>query len=220
MRKKWIKFPGGKCPACDMQVSPLAKTCPYCAHTPTPPPYAKKSNRFYEVLDETVVEIDLPLHKAIAYLQEQSSVCHIEDSSREDIGFFCQENGNIFVYNQTGYRVCGRVVSENGKTVAKLYAIREKGVGVVRIIPIALCLLYYIGFIAVYLYNRHEIPDNPEIIRALTAPLIVGPAILCGAALITIKRTHHEKKNHTADLDTMKQEMLRRIRAIERWDEE
>lgn len=177
--------------------------------------------KFYkgqQILEETVVYSPDTFSGTVEKLQAQSGVCYVTDSGKTSLEFSCTDKGDIFITNNVSrksdyyhreYYVRGEVTEENGRTAVKIYSVREKANVAYRYFSIILDAV----FLAVYF-----------IIKAvIKAPLsYVDMAVVAVAVLFSValgRSTANESSNGPADLEIMKNEVIKRVEAIKRWDE-
>lgn len=178
-----------------------------------------KSNFYTEILDKTVLEVDELFEETIDKLQAQAGKCRETDCYGNELEFICTKKGKIRVENLNAknsrsekasriYYVCAEVVEENQKTKVEIYSVHDKSTVFFRHFTIALHLIVF----AVYLLFIFS--DKNILIKELLG-IFLFILMLLPINLLTVK----EKQNKNADLEIMKNEIIKRVEAIKRWDE-
>ena len=170
---------------------------------------------FDKILDETVIEVKGSVSETIKRLEKLTGFCRQNDSNQLTLYFYCSHRGNFSVSHPQGrhgddnaYYVKGKVVSENGKTLVKIYSVKSRETMFWRWLAIALLTIAA----AVYLYIRIRL-SLPASYRDLIFPAI--PLSL----LLNFLYYRKEKQSKHEDLEIMKEEALQRVDAVIRWDE-
>ena len=174
-----------------------------------------KSNLFQKVLDCTEVEVNCSYQTTVDRLRELCVVGRNTDHNDSPYIFSCNKKGSFLVTvdrrgRDSAYGVEGRVVEENGKTKVKIYSVYNRlrrfydilvcGVGIISVLWIAIGLLMGEGVFKI---------DGEFYKFLLLIPLLIAFIVNC------IK----EEKSGSQSIEKMKQEVLNRIEAVERWDE-
>ena len=185
-----------------------------------------KSNIFKDVLEETVLEVNESKEETIEKLRLQMGFCSSQDSDDDHLYFWCTKKGKLgfftqpnrnsrpnayfYYYNMDSriYSVRGKVLSENGKTVVKLYSVYSRLNSVIRAIDIITTLLALIVFFVIKGATGQEIPMG-DLLK------LGGALFLAGVGTFVLTS---EKRNKKSDLDIMKQEVINRVEAINHWD--
>lgn len=177
-----------------------------------------KNTIFTQILDETVIELDNSREDVIDKLMQQNGRCRNKTVGQdEEIWFECFKNGKFYVSDRYSYRddnrrlscyVKGRVVSENGKTLVKIYSVYDKTNLPFIIIMIAIYLIFAIGYFASKITANIPI-EKSDILTAL---------LLAAGILLIIFRTANGEKHKNYNLDVMKTEAFRRVEAVRLWD--
>ena len=177
-----------------------------------------KFPRFYDILDETVIELKTDFETTVERLQALQGVCRNTDADQGELSFLCTPKGRLRV-DSIGRRrrisrlnfVVGEVVEENGKTVVKIYCVHDRSEKKVRNV---IWTVYALVFAAFVLFGVSALKQGAHM-----TPKDIGTAVAFFALLAIIPfRTARETENQHADLETMKTELLNRIQAVERWD--
>lgn len=175
--------------------------------------------RFVDVLEESAVESQVSVKETIERLRTMRGGCRHQDTDGFGLVFDCDRKGRIRVgdpidrgryrnYDRS-YYVVGEVVSENEKTVVKMYGVRQRGTKFWAWVELLMYAVFVIGYITVKLL--YDIPF------ALQDGLVI--LFLGGISGMVFYRLHREVKNLDADFGIMKQEIINRVDAVNRWDE-
>ena len=176
-----------------------------------------KSTIFREVLNEEFIEVDRSVPETIQYLREQSGTCHFSTSNDIRIYFECSKKGKLFVSSNVDahrgvselghiYCVYGNVICKNNKTYIKITSVNKKfDVWLRRLL---LILVIPIFIVKICLEGHLYIP-------ALLCSFIV---LIIG--MIDLINTTSIQKNRGLEIvELMENEIKRRVRNIERWDD-
>lgn len=190
-----------------------------------------KSNIFFKVLGKTTIEIDESASEIIPKLCEQNGKCFEFDSEGRNFSFYCSKNGKIEVCrvgssyysidrlryknsrrikNEDPYRIIGKTREFNYKTIITLYSVKERG----SLIGVLFSFIIAIALAALYAYIYFAYPGY------LPTAYLLLPALFVLAAFFEITRLNSNNKNHTNDLDKMKEAAIYRIKATQLKDEE
>ena len=140
---------------------------------------------------------------------------HKTDYNNCSFVFFCNKKGYFWVStNHRGrdstYGVEGRVVEENGKTKAKIYSVYNRYCRFFEVFVYSAVILCLIGTVVGLFMGENMFENAVDYYRFLIAiPLII----------ILIATSFKEEKCSADTLEKMKQEVLGRINAVERWDD-
>lgn len=190
----------GYCENCDRKL-PQNKKC-------------KKDSLIYHIIDETTLVTKVDFDTTVKCLIEQNGGCRETLADGTDMQFFCETDGDFCVRpvsdGYLGY-INGRVYFENGETKIVIYSRKYRkpksfvfGVSIIPfLIPIAL-------FIALVI---RKINFTVTTLDVLTAVFIIL------SLAFTLTKTHKQNQNIISDLQIMKGEVIKRVRAIERWND-
>lgn len=183
-----------------------------------------KSTFFRKILEETTVETGVSFNDTLFRLRAQRGICRSEHSSGERYVFVCNKKGKFFVANSTEdinndisdrrYQhgnpyVCGKIISEEGKTKVKVYCVYNK------ILAFLLCstLIFTIIYALFIIFLLPSISASFSLKELLL--LMLAPA----AVIISDVRYFNTQKNSSYDLEKMKSEVMARIDAVKRWED-
>lgn len=177
-----------------------------------------KKRLFTEIIDETVIELDVDFEDTVERLIDQEGICRTTDSQDIPFIFDCDGKGRFSVFNAVGYRsdfaqriysVEGEVKSEDGKTKVYIYTLYDRSARWSRYFGAVLYLLFMVAYILFICFR--------------TEPLQLFDFIFIAVYSLFIARiffhTNKEKLNKTNDIEIMKSEIIRRVEAIKRWDD-
>lgn len=192
-----------------------------------------------EVIYEDTFEVDDTVEGTINKLRQQSGFCRERDARKNHLRFDCSKDGKIKVGNMLGayknntllriknfygkrrYIMRGEVLQENGTTKVKTYYCRRKYQLLLRftlyafefvITPIIFALLlFWIFFPEI---TRNEFTVGVFVIMCAYI-LLVNVFILS----FLLKYRKSEEQNKELDYKIMKNEILKRVEAIKRWNE-
>ncbi len=174
------------------------------------------------ILDKQVVDLQVTPEVAIERLIAQNGLCRDNDKQGSALIFYCTQNGEFSVYNASRrsptdsriYSVRGEIFAENEKTKAVIYTVHDRATRGSRWILLFVSLL----IAAVYIFFQF-LTHSP-----IDHSLLTGYALLCtllfvGAIIFTHRHTNKEEQHKDEDIHIMKTEMLRRLEAVNRWDD-
>lgn len=177
-----------------------------------------------KVLDEQTFVIKTNLPTAIRRLQEMQGPCYQEDSQRNTLVFHCKNNGKFFLKNyhyRHGHRsshphpeeirtyyMAGRVVCENGKTCVKVRTLKNRAAPFVHLLSL-LPITMYLAILA----------DTFLKAKAWHIVFVVALVLLAVYVWDILAHVTRERNNKELDLEIMREEITRRIDAIDKWEE-
>ena len=174
-----------------------------------------KSSIFKEVINEEYIEVNRSVADTIRCLCEQSGGCHSETPDGLKLYFDCTKKGKMYVEGISGksrkdiyqmYYVYGSVVLKDDKTYVKITSLYSRADIWLRVLFMLLSVPLFI--LAVYLKGVYNI----YALLASAAVLVIGTADLC-------RSTYIRKKQKTEIVALMENEIKRRVKNIEKWDE-
>ena len=179
-----------------------------------------KSTIFRKVINEEYIEVNKSVFETIKCLCEQSGESYNETPDGMNIHFECLKNGKCYVRCGSNegrstksmyqmYYVYGEVVSKDDKTYVKILSVYEKADFLMRIISSVLAFL----FLPVYLI--YQLIKGQFFLPATLA----GFAVLIVLAIDLIRSTSIRKNNHKEIIEILENEIKKRIKNIERWDD-
>jgi hypothetical protein len=176
-----------------------------------------KSTLFRRLSDETVVEVKLPRHVLIDRLLKLSGACSETDSAGDRLVFYCSKKGRLSVESYSGHGsynfyhpcyVAGEVLTEQDKTVVKVYTVHRRFYRTAFFILIVLLSLYLM---------LRALLTTPS--KDLFAPLAIGGLSVAVFIAIIFSSFSKATKNRDADIEKMRQEVLNRLEAARRWED-
>lgn len=177
-----------------------------------------RSMFFRKILGETTMEVNESYQNPISKLLLQRGKCSATDSNQLRLRFKCSEKGNIKVVNNILlplflklriYYVAGQVLPENNKTVIKIYSVKNRIMFFVAILEIALLTIYAASNIFMIFLAG---------LQAL-APAVLSFIISAVIDIIIARVYYNQIVNRKEDLEVMKKELIKRVEAIEHWEE-
>ena len=175
-----------------------------------------KSSIFKEVINEEYIEVNRSVADTIRCLCEQSGGGRYETPDGMNLIFDCAKNGRMYVTSGAGgksirstyqlYYVYGNVISKDNKTYVKITSVYSRSDIWLRMIFTALAIPLFI--LAVYIKGVYNI----YAFLASAAVFVIGTADLCRSTLV-----RRNKKSEIIAL--MENEIKRRVKNIEKWDE-
>ncbi len=181
--------------------------------------YTMKSTFFTKIIDKTEIEIDTSYSLTIQRLKAQQGICRETDSRDIKLEFLCHNDGRLAVCNLSRhkkrlesdrlYSVVGEVTEGENKTKITIYSIYNRGYLLSDFIPF-ICIPTLIVFCLCTAFL-----SNYEFTTVQLYSMLFGIISL----ILLPGRRHKEKRNKTRDLEIMKNEIIKRVNAIERWDD-
>lgn len=162
---------------------------------------------------QTIIDCSVDKETTIERLMAMTEITRTTDKSGKTLTFFCLKNGRFIVSaggSEQDVYVSGEIFEENGKTKVLIEENNNKGSKFSRYLYYAViliaCLIYLATriFIAQYKINMLDL-----IFTLFTVYFIINQ----------ILNTKNAKNTTREDLLIMKGEVIRRIRAIEKWDD-
>ncbi len=178
-----------------------------------------KSTIFTKIIDEETIEVNESFAVTIERLKQQQGVCRETDSRQIPLEFFCHDDGRVCVCNYSRHRlrreynrlysVVGEVISEEGKTKVIIYSLYSR-INFIFFIIAAVLFLPSILIYVLFAYTADAVPS------AMTLY-----AITFGIASIVLFPWNHTRqiKNKNSDLEIMKNEIIKRVKAVDKWDD-
>lgn len=178
---------------------------------------------FDKVLDEQTFVLKTNLPTAIRRLQEMQGPCYQEDSQRNTMVFHCKNNGKFFLDNYhyrhrrnspprpeeiRMYYMAGRVFCENNQTLVTVRTLKNRAAPFVHTLSM-LPITMYLGILA----------DTFLKIKRWHIIFVVLLVMFVVYAWDILAHVTRERNNKELDLEIMRQEITRRIHAIDKWEE-
>ena len=179
-----------------------------------------------EILDEFRVELKESVPETIRKLQEVCGPCSEKDSNEFLLSFLCNNKGRFRVddynsnqiyhdYHRLGYPgrtayVEGYITSENGKTVAYGQCIFNHRYNNMRAVGLVVDVIAMILYTIMCIIEILPLSPFPFAIFVIASVMMIVAEIQSG---------NNESYNRMSDLAIMKEEALRRIAAVDRWDD-
>ncbi len=177
-------------------------------------PQVKNLNPLLKVVDETVLETTLDFDTTVERLMGLAGGCRESLTDGTNAEFTCQKDGDFWVRplknDYMGY-VSGKVYTEDGKTKVLIQSKKERTLKGVRFF-LVLYPFIFSAIAVVFLIIR-------RIHFTLTTAEIFGTMLVILFLAFKLLNIQKEIKNITSDLQIMKSEVIRRVRAIERWND-
>ncbi len=182
-----------------------------------------KFSKSTEIIDKQIIEVRETREKTIERLIEQRGMCRESDSQGTPLGFTCTEDGELAVYNAVSrrsgnrdrmYSVRGEVFSENGKTKVAIYTLHHRSARWGKWITLFSALIVWAFYILRALFWEPEVDTS-----VMTRYILVGSFVMVGIIIIAFSTNKKEGQYKTQDIDIMKNEIIKRIEAVERWDD-
>ncbi len=179
-----------------------------------------KFPKFYDILDETVIEVDADFPATVERMQSTQGICHETDGNQYPLQFTCDKKGHIRVdslpsrhpSNSRLNFVVGEVVERDGKTVVKIYSVHDRSSKVFRYVE---WVVYIALFCAFLVFIAFSLKQGTPLSRKDMIAMVLFPLLL-----FTIPfRTKKDAQNQPRDLEIMKTEVVNRVHAVDRWDE-
>ena len=175
-----------------------------------------KIRRCERVLQETTVELSVDLPTALDRLQQLQGICRDTDSDQQVLHFICSDKGLLWIVDASrrssvyrSYIVRGEVYVQDGVTKATVYELHDRSSKYYNIILLVISLLVYAAMLFFYL-------DYSALISAYNLLLLAMPTIMLVATVLRMRKL---EKNKESDLIVQRNELLRRLEAVERWDD-
>lgn len=182
-----------------------------------------KFSKSTEIIDKQIIEVRETREKTIERLIEQRGRCRESDSQGTPLGFTCTEDGELAVYNAVSRRSCnrdrmysvrGEVFSENGKTKVAIYTVHRRPARWGKWVTLFAALIIWGWYILQALFSPPEADTS-----VLTRYILVGSLVTVGIIIAAFSTNKKEEQFRAQDIEIMKNEVIRRIEAVERWDE-
>lgn len=182
-----------------------------------------KFSKSTEIIDKQVIDVRETREKTIERLMAQRGRCRESDSQGTPLGFACTEEGEFAIYNSVSrrsgnrvrmYSVCGEVFSENGKTKVAIYAVHHRPARRGKWVTLFATLIIWGWSVLQALFSPPEADTS-----VLTRYILVGSLVMVGIIIIAFTTNRKEEQFRTRDIEIMKNEVIKRIEAVERWDE-
>ena len=160
---------------------------------------------------ETVV--DQPLGVVVKRLIDQNGICRDTIGSEYELCFFCDKDGRFYIsHKELPYSLSGICRADGANTKIYAYVTFDKGHGISRAISIIICALYLalIGWATAF--------DSKPILPIVLA--VIVSVVIFGVDFVRLKSLKTPSPEQLPNIVfVMKDEVLKRIDAIRRWDE-
>lgn len=178
-----------------------------------------KSTIFNKIIDKIEIEVKANYDITIERLKAQQGICRETDSRQIPLEFLCHDDGRVCVCNYSRYRrrrdynrlysVIGEVISEEGKTKVIIYSLYSRINFILSIIA-AVLFLPSILIHVLFAYTADAAPSAKTLY-----------AIAFGIVSIVLFPWNRTKqiKNKNSDLEIMKNEIIKRVKAVDKWDD-
>ncbi|MBQ7302377.1 MAG: hypothetical protein IJW89_02205 [Clostridia bacterium] len=182
-----------------------------------------KFSKSTKILDKQVIDVRETREKTIERLMAQRGRCRESDSQGTPLGFSCTEDGEFTIYNSVSrksgnrvrmYSVRGEVFSENGKTKVAIYTVHHRPARWGKWVTLFAALLIWGWYILQALFSPPEADTS-----VLTRYILVGSLVTVGIIIAAFSTNKKEEQFRTQDIEIMKNEIVRRIEAVEHWDD-
>ncbi len=175
-----------------------------------------------KVLEEQTFDVQANLFTAIERLRETEDWDCETDTLGNPLQFGCNKKGKFVVYSAPRrrrstsarlvddriYYLAGKVTAENGKTVVKLRTMRDHGALLGCILTIALYVAYVV-LLFEFLVGMWQ----------LILCVAIGSAIFVSHLWRMVAHLLAHLHNKKFDVEIMKEEVVHRIKAIDKWEE-
>lgn len=174
-----------------------------------------KSNLFRKVLDCTEVEVNCSYQTTVDRLCELCGEGRNTNYNDINYMFYCNKKGSFWITTDrrgrdSTYGVEGKVVEENGKTKLKIYSVYNKYCRFYDVFVYGIGVISVFGIVIGLLMSGEVFKIDVEFYKfLLLIPLLIA----------FIVNSVQEEKSSPHSIEKMKQEVLNRIEAVERWDE-
>lgn len=176
-----------------------------------------KSTFFKEYFDEVILEVNDSYQGTINKLQAQQGICSEEAGDGDKLVFRCSKKGkfridadldsrNSTISDYRPYYVEGRVLEKDGKTIVEICSVFDKSNLFYQYFQLVSLLISLVAGIILGLASESFFSTSTIILLAFS-----------GAMLISFLLSGSEQR--TSDLNLMREQAIRRVEAIERWDE-
>ncbi|HIZ17407.1 MAG TPA: hypothetical protein H9675_07590 [Firmicutes bacterium] len=182
-----------------------------------------------KIIDELTMEVDESYQETINKLRQQNGKCAVTDSNQRNLMFYCTKKGKMGIIEtdyfghrrfyidhlwlselrSRTYYVTGKVLTENGKTVVKIYSFYSRAFLSNRIFGILLNVVFIVFLFAILFLS-----GNPITVKDIL--IIIALGLIFSVFDFAIFK---ELKNKETDLEIMKNEIIKRVNAIKRWDD-
>ncbi len=177
-----------------------------------------KNTIFTKIIEQSELEIKTDCKTAIERLKAQQGICRETDSRQVTLEFLCHDDGRICVCNYSRnkprrdpnrlYSVIGQVTEENGKTKVKIYSLFNR----TNYILSAVAAILYMVVFALYFVTAYKagiVPGTKDLYLLIFSVF---------AILLYPLRFRKQERDKANDLYIMKQEIIKRVNAIDKWD--
>ena len=179
-----------------------------------------------KILEEEYLQVNIGYKDVVERLQQMQTLSEVRVSSGQQLTFRCNTKGEFEVGASDGkffngkygiigtYRAEGEVCQINEKTVVKIRLICKQ---FLRLILVALATLCAFASILL-LIKTLFVGSLSGIVLSRLYSTIIFLVISVFADAFFIYGIFAQKTHKTKDLELMKNEILKRIEAVEKWD--
>lgn len=180
-----------------------------------------KSTFFKEYFDEVILEVNDTYLGTINKLRAQQGICSEDDGSGDYLRFTCTQKGKLRVdrvdteasrrprnqYTYRTYYVEGKVVEASGKTLVKIYSVFDKWRFFFRYSMWSMFLVFAVIYAILRISGGLPFSQQDILFCAVYGVLLAFGYFI------------NRKQNERSDLDLMKNQVIKRVENIKRWDE-
>lgn len=181
-----------------------------------------KSTFFTKIIDTTEIEVKADYNVTIERLKIQQGKCRETDSRHINLEFMCHDDGRFCVCNCSRhkkrrefnrlYSVIGQVETEQDKTKVKIYSLYNRWYHIDQIFTAILFPLLVLS-VGIKFYSEYFIEYG-----FTSVPIFLVIYLLLCIYLFPSK-IFKEKRNKTKDLEIMKNEIIKRVKAVDKWED-
>lgn len=185
-----------------------------------------RSTFFMKILDRVTIPLDTDFDETVRRLAAQNGDCRSRDSQREELEFYCNKKGYMWVYEHRGkgwwyspqvsdnewgrkYYVRGEVRAEGNKSSVTVYTVYNRSTVLLRWISVIGDIALLVAYILLLCFGDTT-PTAFQLLPMTALVALLFPLIFHG---------YKENQNKDEDIAVMKAEILNRIEAVRRWDE-
>jgi len=185
-----------------------------------------RSTFFMKILDRVTIPLDTNFNETVNRLMAQNGDCRLRDTQREELEFYCNQKGHMWVYEHRGkgwryspqvsdnewgrkYYVRGEVRAEGSKSSVTVYTVYNRSTVLLRWISVIGDIALLVTYILL-LCLGDATPTAFQLLPMAALIALLFPLIIHG---------YKEEQHKDEDIEIMKTEMLNRIEAVKRWNE-
>lgn len=179
-----------------------------------------KSNIFLKVIDQKILDVDQNFELVVNRLRLQEGICREKDSDGDRLQFTCSKKGKFMVSNVRNsnrsrridneriYFVSGNVIPDGAKTKIYIYTVKDCTITYFKWASLIGDIVWF--FLSIFLMLFTDVSIDKKIL------IVSYIFILLLSVFLALSNQQDYSKE---DIDIMQNEVIKRVHALDRWDD-